>query len=270
MDAELGLSFLEVAYPIIAAAALAASRAMGLVLITPAFNRLGLTGMIRSCVAVAIAIPMTLPIYIALTTQPNYSGFFLAGLMVKEMLIGLTVGLLFGIPFWAAEAAGEMIDLQRGSTMAQLVDPLGSGEAGVTGTLLTVVMITLFFLSGGFILMVDGYYHSYNLWPVMAFTPVIAVSSLDAVLAILDQVMRIGLMIVAPLIIALLVADMMLAYLSRMAPQLNIFDLSLAVKNLIFTFLMVIYCSFLIPLMLDQLADFRGVVEVLKTLSGAG
>ena len=96
MDAELGLSFLEVAYPIIASAALAASRAMGLVLITPAFNRLGLTGMIRSCVAVAIAIPMTFPIYIALTTQPDYSGFFLAGLMVKELLIGLTVGLLFG------------------------------------------------------------------------------------------------------------------------------------------------------------------------------
>ncbi len=270
MDADFGLSFLQVAYPVIASAALAASRAMGLVLITPAFNRLGLTGIIRGCVAVAISVPMTVPIYVALTTQQDYNGFFLAALMVKELLIGLTVGLLFGIPFWAAEAAGEMIDLQRGSTMAQLVDPLGSGEAGVSGTLLTVVMITLFFLSGGFILMIDGYYHSYKLWPVMSFTPVIAVAALDAVLAILDQVMRIGVMMVAPLIIALLVADMMLAYLSRMAPQLHIFDLSLSVKNLIFTFLMVVYCTFLIPLMLEQLADFRGVVEVLKTLSGAG
>lgn len=270
MDANISLSFLEIAYPIIASAALAASRAMGLVLITPAFNRLGLTGMLRSCVAVAISVPMAVPIFQALTTQEDYGGFFLVALMVKELLIGLTVGLLFGIPFWAAEAAGEMIDLQRGSTMAQLVDPLGSGEAGVTGTLLTVTLITLFFLSGGFILMVDGFYHSYNLWPVMAFTPVIAISALDAVLAILDQVMRLGVMMVAPLIIVLLVADLMLAYLSRMAPQLHIFDLSLSVKNLLFTFLMVVYCTFLIPLMLDQLAEFRGVVEVLKTLSGAG
>ncbi len=91
--------------------------------------------------------------------------------MIKELLIGLLIGLLFGIPFWAAEVAGELIDLQRGSTMEQLVDPLGQGEASVMATLLTVMLITLFFMSGGFILMVDGYYHSYQLWPVTEFTP---------------------------------------------------------------------------------------------------
>jgi len=270
MDADIGLGIAEIAYPVISAAALAVCRALGLVFITPAFNRLGLTGMIRSCVAVAISAPMFLPAFSALTALEDYGSFFLAGLMVKEFLIGVTVGLLFGIPFWAAEVAGELVDLQRGSTMAQLVDPSGAGEAGVTATLLSVVLITLFFMSGGFILMVDGFYHSYQLWPVTAFTPVIASSALEAVLVILDQVMRIGVLMVAPLIIALLVVDMMLAYLSRMAPQMNIFDLSLSVKNLIFTFLMVLYCGFLIPLMLEQLAEFRGTVEVLKTLSGFG
>jgi type III secretion protein T len=136
-------------------------------------------------------------------------------------------------------------------------------------TLLTVMLITLFFMSGGFILMVDGYYHSYQLWPVTAFTPLFASSALIAVLQILDQVMRIGVVMVAPLIICMLVTDLMLAYLSRMAPSLHIFDLSLPVKNLFFTVLMVIYISFLIPVMLDQLAEFRGTVEFLKTLAGS-
>ena len=70
------------------------------------------------------------------------------------------------------------------------------------------------------------------------------------------------------MLIALLVTDLMLAYLSRMAPNLHIFDLSLPVKNLFFSILMVIYIGFLIPLMLDQLAEFRGTVELLKTLAG--
>lgn len=135
-------------------------------------------------------------------------------------------------------------------------------------TLLTVMLITLFFMSGGFILMVDGYFHSYQLWPVTAFTPLFASSALLAVLSILDQVMRIGVLMVSPLIISLLVTDLMLAYLSRMAPSLHIFDLSLPVKNLFFTILMVIYIGFLIPLMLDQLAEFRGTVELLKSLVG--
>ncbi len=152
--------------------------------------------------------------------------------------------------------------------MAQLVDPLSTGESSVMSTLLTVMLITLFFMSGGFILMVDGYYHSYQLWPVTAFTPVFASSALLAVLSILDQIMRVGVLMVSPLLIALLVTDLMLAYLSRMAPNLHIFDLSLPVKNLFFSILMVIYIGFLIPLMLDQLAEFRGTVELLKTLAG--
>jgi type III secretion protein T len=80
--------------------------------------------------------------------------------------------------------------------------------------------------------------------------------------------MRVGVLMVSPLLIALLVTDLMLAYLSRMAPNLHIFDLSLPVKNLFFTILMVIYIGFLIPMMLDQLAEFRGTVELLKTLAG--
>ena len=86
--------------------------------------------------------------------------------------------------------------------------------------------------------------------------------------SILDQIMRVGVLMVSPLLIALLVTDLMLAYLSRMAPNLHIFDLSLPVKNLFFSILMVIYIGFLIPLMLDQLAEFRGTVELLKTLAG--
>lgn len=269
MDPELGLRFFEVAYPFISAAALTVSRALGLVLITPAFSRLGLTGLLRSAVAVAISIPVFLPVFDDLARLPERSGFLLAGLMIKELLVGATVGLLFGIPFWAAEVAGELVDLQRGSTSSQLVDP-GGTETGVTATLLAITLITLFFMSGGFVLMVDGFYHSYRLWPATAFTPLIATAALEALLAVLDQVMRLGVLLVTPLIIALLIADTMLAYLSRMAPQLHVFDLSLSVKNLIFAFLMVIYCAFLIPLMLDQLADFRGTVDVLKTLAGGG
>jgi len=217
---------------------------------------------------VAISIPMFFPVFEALTSMPEHGSVFIAGLLIKEFLIGILIGLLFGIPFWAAEVAGELIDLQRGSTMAQLVDPLSSGESSVMATLLTVMLITLFFMSGGFILMVDGYYHSYQLWPVTSFTPVFASSALLAVLSILDQIMRVGVLMVSPLLIALLVTDLMLAYLSRMAPNLHIFDLSLPVKNLFFTILMVIYIGFLIPMMLDQLAEFRGTVELLKTLAG--
>lgn len=92
MDASLTAQFLEVAYPVISAASLAACRAMGVVVITPAFNRLGLTGMIRGCVAVAISIPMFFPVFDALTHMPEHGSVFIAGLLIKEFLIGILIG----------------------------------------------------------------------------------------------------------------------------------------------------------------------------------
>jgi type III secretion protein T len=257
-------AFLEYAYPLLTAFGLAVARSLGMIIVSPAFNRLGLTGMIRSAVAVVLAIPIAPVIYAGLSVTEAPTGMVIAGLLVKEMMIGLVIGLLFGIPFWAAEVAGELVDLQRGSTMAQLLDPLGAGETSISSTLMTITLITLFFMSGGFMLMVDGYYRSYALWPSLVFTPIVMESTVFEVLRVLDRIMQIGVLLIAPIVVALLVADMMLAYLSRMAPQLHVFDLSLPVKNLLFSFLMVLYVAFLVPLMLSELGNLQQVFDIVE------
>jgi len=50
-----------------------------------------------------------------------------------------------------------------------------------------------------------------------------------------------------------------------MAPQLHVFDLSLPLKNLLFSFLMVVYVAFLVPYMLAELGNMRGLFQVLET-----
>lgn len=258
MNPEFADALFDLAYPMLSAFGLAVARSLGLVLITPAFNRLGLSGMLRSAVAVVISIPIAPTVFMALGDMPSPSALTYAGLLMKELVIGVVIGLVFGIPFWAAEVAGELIDLQRGSTMAQLLDPLSIGESSVMSTFLSVVLIALFFMSGCFTAMLEGFYHSYHLWPALAFVPMFSDSSALQILHLLDQMMYIGVMMVAPLVIALLVADLMLAYLSRMAPQLHVFDLSLPVKNLLFAVLLTAYAAFLLPFLFGLLGDLPG------------
>lgn len=262
--------FFDLAYPLLSAFGMAVARALGMIIITPAFNRLGLTGIIRSAVAVVVSIPVAPDIFTALSGDQAPSALMLMALMVKEMVIGVIIGLVFGIPFWAAEVAGELIDLQRGSTMAQLLDPLSAGESSVTSTLLSITLITLFFMSGGFTLMLDGLYRSYQLWPSLAAAPALGEASVLEIVAVLDKVMQTGVLMVAPVVIAILTADLLLAYLARMAPQLHVFDLSLSVKNLLFSFLMVIYVSFMIPYMLSQLGAMRGWFDALEATVPGG
>ncbi|MBY5378381.1 EscT/YscT/HrcT family type III secretion system export apparatus protein (plasmid) [Rhizobium leguminosarum] len=254
----------DFAYPLLVAAAIAVARALGMIMLTPAFVRLGLTGMIRSAVAFAISLPMIFPIFQQLAVRGQPTSFDLTGLLLKEMVIGALIGLVFGIPFWAAEVAGDLVDLQRGSTMSQLVDPLGAGESSITATLLTITLLAMFFMTGGFTLLLGGFYRSYEIWPAASFVPVLNASAFTGILHILDRIMQIGVLIIAPLVIAILMADVMMAFLSRMAPQLHVFDLSMAVKNLFFSFLMVLYISFLVPLLLDQLRESHGTFEILR------
>lgn len=253
-------------YPMLMAAAIGMARALGVILITPAFNRLGLTGLIRAAVAVTISIPMMLPTFEALSTMGTLSSLTIAALVVKELLIGIIIGMAFGIPFWAAEVAGELVDLQRASTMGQLLDPMGSTESSVSSTLLIITLVALFFVTGGFMVLLDGFYRSYSLWPVDAFMPVLETQAALALLSLLDQVMRIGVLMVVPLVIAMLVADLMMAYLARMAPNLHVFILSLPIKNLLFTFLMLVYIVFLVPKMVSDLDVLNDNYQQLEAL----
>ncbi|SDL85933.1 type III secretion protein T [Modicisalibacter muralis] len=266
--ADVAAALTELGYPLIMAAAIGMARALGMVLITPAFNRLGMTGILRSAVAVTLSLPLIVPTFEALSTMEPLSAFTIAALLIKELLIGVLIGLVFGIPFWAAEVAGELVDLQRGSTMAQLLDPMGSTESGVTSTLLSVMLVAMFFITGGFLLLLDGFYQSYALWPVGELMPQMEARTALAALGLLDQIMGIGVLMIAPLVIAILVADLMMAYLARMAPNLHVFDLSLPIKNLLFTVLMLIYLVFLVPQMLGMLGAMSENYQRFEALIG--
>lgn len=148
--------------------------------------------------------------------------------------------------------------------MSQLVDPLSSGESSVTSTLLSVGIVALFFMSGGFLFLLDAFYGSYDLWPATRLTPVLNAAGAEALLAALDRIMQIAVVLVGPVVIAILIADVMLAFLSRMAPQLHVFDLSLAIKNLLYSFLIAIYVVFLTPLMFDQIMALDGRLDMLR------
>jgi type III secretion protein T len=259
-------SLFDLIYPVLAGTAVAMARALGMIVITPAFVRLGLTGLIRSGVAIAIALPLIPSFTATLAEGESLSTVVMTGLILKEVVLGIIMGVVLGIPFWAAEVAGDLVDLQRGSTSAQLVDPLQATETTIAGTLFVLALVALFFKSGGFSLLADTYYRSYEVWPVTSFAPALGSGSAEAVLAILDRVMQIGVLLIAPIVLALLIADLMLAYLSRMSPQLHVFDLSLAIKNLLFAILIVLYLNYLLQYMVAEFAVLRDAPAMLRGL----
>ena len=111
--------------PYIFAAAFALARMLAMMAVFPVFDRLGVTGFVRNSIAVVISIPL-IPMIAAHLEGEQLSLGLITALILKEVIVGLVVGLVLAVPLYAAEAAGDILDLQRGSSSATLSDPLGT------------------------------------------------------------------------------------------------------------------------------------------------
>ncbi len=253
-------------YVYIIAAALSLARMTGLMVIMPVFTRLGLTGLLRGGVALALTLPLV-PMMVATLADADPTVATTAFLLMKEFAVGIVLGLVLGVPFWAAEAAGDILDLQRGATAGMLVDPSMAQQTSITGTLFAIVMLALFFSAGGLGLVLGAVYDSYGLWPALRVTPVFSAEAADLLIGLLDRVLVMAMTLVFPLIVSFLLSDLVLAALARAAPHFNIFALSLGIKSLVFCLVLVLYAAFLVFYMGEDLAFLREAGTRLRAVS---
>ncbi|HEV2638270.1 MAG TPA: type III secretion system export apparatus subunit SctT [Actinocrinis sp.] len=246
--------------------ALASARLSIIVLVLPVFNRTGVTGIRRVCVALVLSLPIAWHLLGGLDQVMATGVGPLTLLIVKESFIGLLLGFGFGIPFWAAAAAGDVLDLQRGSQMAYLIDPSQISEASISGTFLQLVMVALFYVGGGPHLLLTALYDSYGLWPPLAPMPSFAPDGAALLLAMLDRIMMLAFLLGAPLFIVLFMVEATMALVARMSPQLHIFDLSLPVKGIALFTVLPVYITFYIHHADTLLGDEHGVLATLAQL----
>jgi len=249
------------------ATSLATARITSIVTVMPAFTRLGLTGILQAAVAVLFALPLVPALVVTFQSQPVTLTMVVV-LVLKEVTVGLVIGVVLGVPFWAAAAAGDIIDVQRGANSANLTDPLSLTEEGINGRLFSLIMVALYYGSGGLKVVLGVVYDSYGIWPAGRMTPVFAASAGQLIVGLVGTVVSMGLMLAAPLVLSLLLADLVLAVVSRSAPHINAFALSMAVKNLVLTLLIVVYCGFLAEYMEHDLGWLNAVKAQLETMAG--
>ena len=74
-------------------------------------------------------------------------------------------------------------------------------------------------------------------------------------------------MLVGPIVVCLLLVDLLFALIARAAPSLQPFQLSMAVKNLVFSFVLVLYGAFLIGYMKNGLVVFLDAKPQLEAIA---
>jgi flagellar biosynthetic protein FliR len=188
----------------------------------------------------------------------------LAMLGVKEVGIGLMFAFVIQIIGTAAQAAAAVMDTLFGFSMGALVDPITNVQNSPIGQLYSLFTAMVFVTTGGDQMMVMGLSRSYELMPVDAF-PSLNIFGAAAAMAV-GKLFLIGLMLAAPVVIALIVTDAALALVSRAVPQMNVFQIGTQAKILLGFGILAASLPFVAVHVRDDLSD--AVVTALTVLSG--
>jgi flagellar biosynthetic protein FliR len=195
------------------------SRILGLLATAPVFNQAALPVRARLIAGLAITLAMA-PALPPLPEIPASSWIGLA-VLGEQILIGVILGFTLRISFAAVDVAGQLIGLQMGLSFATFFDPSSGGQTPVIGEFLGLLTTLIFLSLNGHLLALTVLAESFTLLPVST-TPIHA-AAFSSLMAWSATLISTGLLLALPLITALLIANIALGVLARIAQQLNLF-----------------------------------------------
>ena len=185
--------------------------------------------------------------------------------VLTQAFIGLAMGFVTSLLFQAVAAAGSMIDVFGGFSLAQAFDPLGQNMNSVLGKFHQMLAATLLFVSGGHLLVVGGLLSTFEMLPIGA-TPEIK-TGYDVVTRAFSVFFVTAVQIALPMIAVLFVVDLGLALMTKVAPQLNAINVMFPAK--IGLTLLLVGLSFpVLPGVIRKLVELA--MQATATLAGAG
>lgn len=162
-------------------------------------------------------------------------------LLLKEILVGILIGFIVALVFLIPQAVGDFIDNQRGASIASLFNPAFGGQASPMGLLLSQAFLVWFILSGGMSLLFGLIFQSFLILPIGSFLPPGSETLWTTISHSFSLYIKLALVVAGPVILSMLIAEMSLGLVSRFAPQLNVFFISMSLKSVVAIVILLFY-----------------------------
>jgi flagellar biosynthetic protein FliR len=242
------------------------ARIMGMLASAPFFGNRAQPARIRLIAGLVITVALV-PALPAAPPIPAGSWIGLA-VLAQQIVIGLLLGFTLRIAFAAIDLASELIGMQMGLSFAVFYDPQHGGQTPVLAEFLGLLTTLIFLAMNGHLLVLQVLAESFRLLPV-GTTP-LGAGGFAAFLAWSSTLFTAGLLLALPLIAALLIANLAMGVLARVAPQLNIFAVGFPV-TLLAGFVVLMFSIPYFGAAMEKLFDgaFRAMAQILRAAGAA-
>ncbi|WP_456412314.1 type III secretion system export apparatus subunit SctT [Thiolapillus sp.] len=247
--------------------ALATTRIAVAFQILPIFSNELVPALVRNAIFVALAL-VTMIVHPVLTIDSlGAQGWLL--LFAKEILIGIAIGVYFGIFLWAFEAAGMVADTQIGTSVAQVLDPLSGHQTSLLGLFLGRLANYIFMIAGGLMLLTGVTMETYQIWPIHQVLPDFSRAGVVLFESEFSYFFQLLVLIASPIVVVVFLIDVVMGLVNRYAQQFNVFFISMSLKMLAAIAVLMLTMGSLIDLLISELHGHSGaLLDRLRSLLG--
>ena len=184
-------------------------------------------------VKISIAIFISMLIFMLIPDKSiAYSGILdYAILVIKESIVGLLLGFVCNVCVQTITFAGHIIDVNIGLSMANMYDPTLKTQTSISGTFYYYTVFLLMMISGLYQFLISAMVDSYDIIPIGTVS--INMTLYDSFLEVIADFLIVGFRIALPVFVAIMLLNVILGILAKVAPQLNMFAVGIQMKLLL-------------------------------------
>lgn len=216
------------------------ARMGGMILLNPIFSRKNVPMMVKA--GLVLAISLLLAPNLDGSAVGVFAGLGMVSSMLKEVVLGILLGLVFYFFFYMIYVAGDLMDTVFGLSMSKVFDPSTGVQASTMGSLLTIMFSLYFFATGSHLVMIKLFSYSYEMIPVGVFTMNLSKTS-DFFIGIFSSVFLLALKLALPFVAAELIVEVAMGVLMKLVPQIHIFVINIQCKILAALLLMYLFAQ---------------------------
>ena len=173
-------------------------------------------------------------------------------LSAREVVLGLSLGFLSRLFFFAIGMMGELVSTSIGLGAAQMFNPLMGTNSNTVEQFYTTIATLVFFSLNGHHLVLGAIAESYELIPIAQLK--LNMGPFAEMATFAQDMMVMAVKMCAPIIAAILITNIAMGVLGRAVPQINVLVTSMPV-TLMIGFVLMFVCIPLLVMEMNSVLD---------------
>ena len=189
-----------------------------------------------------------------------------AVLLLKEFAVGFLLGFIMELMDMIFTFAGTVMDFQMGISMAQVYDPQSGVQIALTGKILQIYYMLIFFAVDGHLVLMRILLNAGELVPYGQVA--ISTNAAEMVMEIFYDCVILAVKLSFPLIAFEFILEIVVGVLMKINPQVNIFILSIQLRLLCGFIMMIILVDPINSFIGDVISDFMKYMSRILRVAG--